>query len=114
MSKAKGRAIHRAIVPVVETLESRQLLSTVTLTGTSGNDALAESFNSGAQTYTFSGGTGGPVTVPAAGFTGFTVIGNGGSDTLAIGGGSPTLLNDGGTGLSVTVASGATLNFAVS
>jgi YD repeat-containing protein len=111
MFKKRARAIYRA---VLETLESRQLLSTVVLTGTTGNDPFTEAFDSGAQTYTFGGGTGGPVTVPAAGFTGFTVVGNGGSDTLAIGGGTPTLLNDGGTGLAVTVASGASLNFAVS
>ena len=89
MSKSIRRVVNRAWAPVVEMLEARRMLTTVALTGTSGNDNFTISYNSGTQTYSFSGGVNVPAPIAASGFTGFTLVGEGGTDTLAIMGGSP-------------------------
>jgi hypothetical protein len=112
MFERKTRTLRR----VIEALESRQLLSiSVPLTGTTGNDAFVVAFNSATQMYSFSGGTTTPTTVAASNLNTFSVTGAGGTDTLTIAGGSPTLASDAGadgTLVSVEVTAGSTLNIA--
>jgi hypothetical protein len=113
MSRSHHRPLRRAVSPVTEMLETRMMLTTVGLTGTSGVDNFTISFNSGTQQYSFTGGINTPALIAASSFTGFTVSGGGGADTLAIQGGTPVLANDGGadgTILAVTVSAGATLS----
>ncbi len=93
-----------------EPLERRQLLSTsIALEGTTGNDSFLVSFNASSMQYDFSGGVTAPSSISATGFAGFNLVGSGGSDTLTIVGGSPTLLDNIGTdgsSFSVTVSAG--------
>lgn len=114
MSKANRRPVRRALASVVEMLESRTMLSIAALTDTSGIDNFGISYNPNAQQYSFSGGVNTPAPIAASNFTGFTVTGGGGADTLAIQGSSPALLNDAGadgTTLAITVSSNAALSF---
>ena len=100
----------------VEALESRTLLTTVALTGTTGvADSFTISLNTGLQQYEFTGGVNTPAPVSVSQFTGFTVSGGGGAggDSLTILSGVPTLLNDAGadgTSMSITVSAGSMLN----
>jgi hypothetical protein len=88
--------------------------TSVALTGTGANANFVVSYDLDTQMYDFSGGSTAPVSVPASQLQSFSLVGAGGSDTLMIEGGSPTLSNDAGTdgtSLSIEVTSGSTLNF---
>jgi RHS repeat-associated protein len=115
MKTSNRRAIHRAVSTVIESLESRTLLSADLLTGTPGVDHFIVSVDSSTNRVVVSGASNAPAPVLVPDFTGLTINGMGGSDTLEIQSGNVTLLNDGNTGgtsLSVTVDANATLNFA--
>ncbi len=114
MSSKRARKFHNAVSQIVETLEKRLMMSTVPLTGTSGNDNFTIAYNPATEQYNFSGGLNTPAPVAASSLTGFTVTGGGASASLTILSGNLTLLNDAGsdgTSLSVTVDSGASLSF---
>jgi hypothetical protein len=114
MRRLKDRSLRR-VSAVVDALESRTLFSTaVVLVGTSGPDNFVLSFDTGSGSYSFSGGTTSPASVSASSLSSVSITGGGGSDTLSIDGGSPTLLNDigaDGTSMTVEVTTGSTLNF---
>ncbi len=114
MSNKRNRAIRRATSQAVELLESRLMLSTEALTGTSGNASFTIAYNPETQQYIFTGGLNTPAPAAAAGMTGFTLTGGGASASLTIVSGNPTLVNDAGadgTSLSVTVDPGASIVF---
>ena len=98
---------------MAEPLEARTLLSSVTLTGTAGNDAFLATLDAAGTTVQFyvnaSPATGTPVaTVPLASFSGLVVNGGGGADSLtfAAAGAAVPLDASGTAALSVEVDAG--------